>query len=82
MEKYILISLSEDGDKNLIVFKTEKELNKWLDEVSKDDDEFLDKCLTVAEVQASGLDYSLGYLLIKGDSIIPKIVKEVTKIRV
>ncbi len=80
MDKYILINCTEDGDKYFTTFENKEILNKVLNEM-------LEENITVEDFIpeydiTQNMNYMQGYILIKGEVVIPKIVKEVTKLEI
>ncbi len=76
-ENYILINNTEDGDHYFTVFKNKTELNKILDEML-DEGQTPDDFISKENIQQN-LNYNQGYILIKGEIIIPKALAEITK---
>lgn len=78
---YYVLSVSDDGDKYLDSY-TEKQLNKILTKRMRDEEGFsVDDYLS--EIPSEGLDYVCGKAIIfKGEIVVPKIKKEVTKVEI
>ena len=74
MEKYYLITCTEDGDHRIKEYteqKLSKEINEWL--ADGDEPEFESKL-------PDNLDMFSGYIIIKGEIIVPKKEKVVEKL--